>query len=88
MCKYVDQMVQPLCWLPRCQQVLHQRQISGFGSIQMINYAGEWGAHWLRNPGQTLPEVQNRDSGGPIKRTDNLQCFLSNKTGKIMALNG
>ena len=36
--------------------------------------ACKWGSQlWLWNPGQTSPEVQNRDISGPIKRTYVLQ---------------
>ena len=36
----------------------------------------QYSTAWLWNPGQTSPEIQNRDISGPTKRTYVLQFFL------------
>ena len=51
------------CWLPRGQQVSHQRWIWGIHCMQVKD------PPWLWNPGQTSPEVQNRGINVPTKRT-------------------
>ena len=40
--------------------------------------------HWLWNPGQTSPEVQNRGISGPTKRAYGLQKFFEKKKRKII----
>ena len=54
------------CWLPRGQQVWHQRWISGVHRMQAKRTQVR-DPPWLWNPGETSPEVQNRGISGPQK---------------------
>ena len=55
--KYVNEMAWLPCWLPRNQQVLHQRESEEFiaGSLEAA-YSLNWGAReiWGKGGGETL----------------------------------
>ena len=47
-----------------------------------------WDPPWLWNPGQTSPEVQNRDISGSMKRINDLKNFLKKqKKRKLLCQN-